>query len=129
MNMVKGSHYTTLDAKTEYRKSHVKTVVGTGCFVTNVKIKVSNNLTKLHRIIITRSDLMARYIVYKSYLKPNKGKLPDVIKEYIADTSFINAHIEFTRKREDAYRFIDCSEAESVAYLLDMETEKIDAWE
>jgi len=81
------------------------------------------------RIIITRSDRMARYIVYKSYLKTRKGQLPDVIKEYVADTSFIDAHIEFTRKREDAYIFIDSSEAESVAYLLDMETERIEVWE
>ena len=67
---------------------------------------------------------MTEYIVYKSYLKAQKGQLPDVIKEYVADTSHIGAHYDLTRNRQDAHRFMDSSEAESVAYLLDMEVEK-----
>lgn len=73
---------------------------------------------------------MTEYIVYKSYLKPSKNQLlPDVIKEYVANTSHIGAHIYLTRNRQDAYRFTDSSKAESVAHLLGMEVQKIEVWE
>jgi len=72
---------------------------------------------------------MTEYIVYKSYQKPTKGQLPKIIKEYIANTSFINAHIDLTINRQEAYRFVDSSEAKSIAYLLDMQVEKIEVWE
>ena len=72
---------------------------------------------------------MTEYIIYKNYLKPTKGQLPEIIKEYVANTSHINAHIDLTRNRQDAYRFVDSIEAESIAYLLDMQVEKIEVWE
>ncbi len=50
---------------------------------------------------------MSSYILVKRHLVPSetKGNLPDIKYEYIADTSLIGFHHDFTNDRDKAYEF------------------------
>lgn len=61
-----------------------------------------------------------RYILVKKYLVPSKtkGELPDIKCEYIANTSLMGWHHEFTRDKEKAYIFTE-SELDHAKLLSD----------
>lgn len=47
------------------------------------------------------------WVIYETHLVPSKirGQLPDIVYEYIANTSDIGYHFDFTKERKCAYVF------------------------
>lgn len=69
--------------------------------------------------------MITNYIVYQSHLKPvGKGKLPDVIKDYVREPL---PHITYTKDMDKAY-LCDEDEAKELAYLLDWKVGRLDEW-
>lgn len=64
---------------------------------------------------------MAEYVVFKRYEKrTDKGKLPEIIKLYVAEGL---PHIELTENVEQAERFTK-TEAQELAYITCMDYSK-----
>lgn len=74
-------------------------------------------------------EIMSRYILKKRYTAPSKGDfpLPDIIYEYISDTSLPPYHYEFTRYKDCAYVFDDddTKSAKMIASAWGMKLEQI----
>lgn len=68
-----------------------------------------------------------QYVVVKTHLVPSitKGELPDVVKEYLSNTSDIGWQNDYTLDKEDAYVFDDLEEAQWISNSLNMEMETI----
>lgn len=71
------------------------------------------------------------YLIYQSHLTPSKvrGELPDVIYEFVANTSNIGWHYTFTRNRKDAFVFdgeaYTPDEVKEIAELLGMRMKEL----
>ncbi len=72
---------------------------------------------------------MSEYILVKKYLVPSKikGELPDIECEYIAETSMMGWHHEFTRDKKKAYIFTESElgHARMLAETWRMDIEKV----
>jgi hypothetical protein len=72
---------------------------------------------------------MKQYVVCKGYLVPSKkrGELPDIVYEYVSNTSDMGVHYDFTVRKEKAYLFDDfeLDRAKYVAWLLNMEVKEV----
>lgn len=70
---------------------------------------------------------MGEYIICRKALRPSKvkGQLPDVISEYLAETSHPWWEHDFTRDRSKAFIFPCREEASEIAELLNMEMEEV----
>lgn len=70
-----------------------------------------------------------QYVVCSSYLVSSKvkGELPDVVYEYIANSSSINWHYDFTRDVKEAYIFdsFEMDKVNEIAWLLNMNVKGI----
>lgn len=66
------------------------------------------------------------FLLKKSYIKYSKNQFPDVVYEYVSNTSMMPLQVDFTRNEEDAYVFeeSELEYAEMLAESCDMRLEE-----